>query len=224
MSAYLGGNEADVRRALGPLKDMAERLGAAVLLITHHSKRGASGTNGKYRVRGSIDYVGVCRANFVFLADPDDPGGRRRLMLDNGGNLAPGQPGLAFVVNNEGGAARVDWLPETIDLDADAALARAARIGPSGATGRVARRHACEDWLRGFLAGGPRLARECEQAAMVAGFNRRLLERARMALAIRSVRTGFGQGSCCHLSLPETDGGLPDGSDGGGAPSILPTS
>jgi hypothetical protein len=87
-------------------------------------------------------------------------GGRRGLMLDNGGNLAPGQPGLAFVVNNEGGAARVDWLPETIDLDADAAPARAARIGPSSAIGRVAHRHACEDWLRGFLAGGPRLAKE----------------------------------------------------------------
>jgi hypothetical protein len=141
-------------------------------------------------------------------------------MLLNGGNLAPGQPGLAFVVNNEGGAARVDWLPATIDLDADAALARAARIGQSAAIGRVAHRHACEDWLRGFLAGGPRLARECEQAAMVAGFHRRLLERARVALAIRSVRTGFGQGSCCHLSLPETDGGPSDGIDGGGATSI----
>jgi hypothetical protein len=223
VSAYLVGREADVRRALCPLNDMAGRLGAAGLLITHHSKRGASGTNGKYRVRGSIDYVGVCRANFLFLADPDDPG-RRRLMLDNGGNLAPRQPGLAFVVHDEGGAARVEWLPETIDLDADAALARAVKIGPSGTTGRVGRRHACEEWLRGFLAGGPRLARECEQAALVAGFNRRLLERARVALAIRSVRTGFGQGSCCHLSLPESDGELPEGPDDNGATSILPTS
>jgi hypothetical protein len=203
---------------------MAERLGAAVVLITHHSKRGASGTNGKYRVRGSIDYVGVCRANFLFLADPDDPGGRRRLMLDNGGNLAPGQPGLAFVVSDERGAARVDWLPETIDPDADAALARAVKVGPSGTTGRVGRRPACEDWLRGFLAVGPRSARECEQAAMNAGFNRGLLERARVALAIRSVRTGFGQGSSCRLSLPETDGGPPEGTDRGGAPSILHTS
>jgi hypothetical protein len=109
-------------------------------------------------------------------------------------------------------------------LDADAALAWAARIGASGTTGHVARRHACEDWLRGFLARGPRPARECEQAVMVAGFHSRLLEQARVALAIRSVRTGFGQGSCCHLSLPETDGGPPEGSDGGGSPSILHTS
>jgi hypothetical protein len=213
VSAYLGGRGADVRRALAPLKDLAGRLGAAVVLITHHNKQGASGTNGKYRVLGSIAHVGVCRANFLFLADPDDPTGRRRLMLDNGGNLAPRQPGLAFVVHDEGEAARVEWLPETIDLDADAALTRAVQIGKSGASGRLGRRHACEEWLRGYLAGGPRPAKECEQAAMAAGFNRGLFERARAALAIRSVRSGFGKGSCCYLCLPETEGEPPDRPD-----------
>ena len=62
ISAYVAGRNADVRRALAPLRDMAERLGAAIVLITHHNKQGASGTNGKYRVLGSIAYVGVCRA------------------------------------------------------------------------------------------------------------------------------------------------------------------
>ena len=37
---------------------------------------------------GSIAYVGACRANHLFVADPDDPTGRRVLMLDNGGNVA----------------------------------------------------------------------------------------------------------------------------------------
>jgi hypothetical protein len=58
---------------------MAERLNAAVVLIAHHSKQGGSGTNGKYRVLGRIDHVAVCRVNFLFLQDPDDPTGRRRL-------------------------------------------------------------------------------------------------------------------------------------------------
>ena len=131
---------------------MAARLGAAVVLITHHSKHGASGTNGKYRVLGSIAYVGVCRANFLFLQDPDDPTGRRRLMLDNGGNLAPRQPGLAYVIRDDGAAPFCDWLPETIDLDADAALARAVKAGKIGASSRLARRHECQQWLRGYLA------------------------------------------------------------------------
>ncbi len=204
ITAYLGG-EADIRRTLNPLKEMAARLGATILLVTHLSKQGASGTNGKYRVRGRIDYVGVCRSNTLFLADPDDPTGRRRLMLDNGGNLGATQPGLAYVVQDAGDAARVDWLPETIDLDADGALARTARINRSGTTSRLGRRQACEEWLRGYLADGPKPVKECEQAAMAAGFNRGLLERARGALAIRGIRAGFGKGASYHLCLPGTD-------------------
>jgi hypothetical protein len=44
--------------------------------------------NGKHRVLGSIAYVGACRANHLFVADPDDPTGRRVLMLENGANVA----------------------------------------------------------------------------------------------------------------------------------------
>ncbi len=206
ITSYLGRN-ADVRRALDPLGEMAARLNAAVVLITHHNKRGGSGTNAKYRVLGDIAYVGVCRAGLMFLADPDDPSGRRRLMLDNGFNLADRQPALPYVIRDAGdGVARVEWLPETIDLDADAALARTVNGGKSSGPGRLARRHAIEEWLRGYLADGPKPAIECERAALAAGFNRRLLERARAALAVRSVRSGFGKGSCCHLSLPEADG------------------
>jgi putative DNA primase/helicase len=209
ISAYIGRN-ADVRRALAPLREMAGRLNAAVVLITHHRKQGASGTNGKYRVFDSIAYVGVCRANFLFLADPDDPTGRRRLMLDNGGNLAPTQPALVYVVHGKDDDAFVEWLPETIDLDADAALARAGTAGRIGTAGMGARRRECEQWLRGFLAAGPRTAKECEQAAAAAGFNRHVLERARVALAVRCLRSGFGKGACYHWSLPDVDVGSPD--------------
>jgi len=38
---------------------------------------------------GSIAYVGACRANQLFVRDPQDPTNRRVLMLDNGRNLAP---------------------------------------------------------------------------------------------------------------------------------------
>jgi hypothetical protein len=206
ITAYLSGRGADVRRSLEPVQEMAERLGATVLLITHHNKAGGAGTNGKYRMLGDISSVCVCRANFMFLADPDDPTGRRRLMLDNGANLGPKQPGLPYVVRERGGAAVADWLPETIELDADAALGRTVKGGKSGGAGRFARRQACEEWLRGYLADGPKLAKECERAALAAGFNRGPFERARATLAVRTIRSGFGKGACYHLCLPETDG------------------
>jgi hypothetical protein len=207
ISAYLGGPDVnrgtDLRRVLMPLAEMARRLGAAVVLVTHHNKRGASGTNGKYRVLGSIAYVGACRANFLFLKDPDDPSGRRVLMLDNGGNLAPSQPALAYVIRDEGTGPFCDWLPETIDLDADAALARSVKVGESGAAGRLSRRRECLEWLRGYLADGPKPAAECERAALAAGFSDTLLRRARVDLAVRCARSGFGKGSCSQWSLPE---------------------
>ncbi len=206
ITAYLGGPDTnrgtDLRRVLAPLKDMALRLGAAVVLVTHHNKRGASGTNGKYRVLGDIAYVAACRANFMFLQDPDDPTGRRRLILDNGTNLAPPQPALAYLIRDEGAGPFCDWLPETIELDADAALARAVRASKPGASGRLARRRECEEWLRGYLADGPKTATECERAALVAGFSEPVLRRARIDLAVRCARSGFGQGSCSHWSLP----------------------
>jgi hypothetical protein len=209
ISAYLA-RGADVRRALAPLGDMAIRLGATVVLITHLSKGGASGTNGKYRVLNSIEYTATCRTNFLFLTDPDDPSGRRRLMLENGRNLGPGQAGLPFVIRDDGAGPFCDWLPETVDLDADAALARTVKVGKSGASDRLGRRHACEEWLRGYLAGGPKPTTECEQAALAAGFNRGLVERARAALAIRSIRSGFGKGAGYHLCLPQADDRPPD--------------
>ncbi len=43
ITAYLGGPDGqrggDTRRVLAPLNDMARRLGAAIVLVTHHNKR-----------------------------------------------------------------------------------------------------------------------------------------------------------------------------------------
>jgi hypothetical protein len=54
---------------------------------------------------------------------------------------------------------------------------------------------------------------DCEQAAVAAGFNRRLLERARAALAVRCLRSGFGKGACYHPSLPDAPGESSDRAD-----------
>jgi hypothetical protein len=153
----------------------------------------------------------------MFLPDPDDPSGRRRLMLSNGLNLSDRQPGLVHVIRDDGEGPYCDWLPETIDLDADAALARAAQVNKARTSSRGAHRRDCEEWLRGCLTGGPKPAAECAQAALGARFNRSVLERAWAALAIRSVRLGFGKGACYYLSLPEASGpplgGPADGAD-----------
>jgi hypothetical protein len=52
-----------LRGVLSPLKTLAERLGAAMVLVSHLTK--SASANGKHRVLGSIAYVGACRANFL---------------------------------------------------------------------------------------------------------------------------------------------------------------
>lgn len=82
------------------------------------------------------------------------------------------------------------------------------------------RPRAVEEWLRGYLVDGPKLAKECERAALAAGFNRGLFERARKALAVRSLRSGFGKGSCWSLCLPEGESEPLGGRDSGAGAHI----
>src|SRR5437870_4429226 len=77
ISSYMGKADshknAEVRGALEPLSEMAERLKVAILSITHFSKVGA-GNNSKalHRFIGSIAFVGAPRAAFAVIEDADN--------------------------------------------------------------------------------------------------------------------------------------------------------
>lgn len=53
----------DVRNALYPLADLADRYKCTFLIIAHKNK--TLKTDGLYRVLGSIDFVGICRSMLV---------------------------------------------------------------------------------------------------------------------------------------------------------------
>ena len=78
ISSYLGRvdshKNADVRGVLEPIGEMAERLGVAVLSITHFSKAGiGSATKALHRFIGSIAFVGAPRMAFAVLGGPGRP-------------------------------------------------------------------------------------------------------------------------------------------------------
>src|SRR5262245_60518861 len=85
----------EVRVALEPASEMAERMRVAVLSITHFSKAG-SGTTSKalHRFIGSIAFVGAPRAAFAVIEDADNEG--RMLLLHAMNNMAPKPQGLAY--------------------------------------------------------------------------------------------------------------------------------
>jgi putative DNA primase/helicase len=204
VTAYLCGiddhRNTELRGALWPLKMMAERLNAAVILVTHMSKGGA--TQAKHRVIGSIAYVGACRANFLFIKDRDDESRRRVLMCDNGTNLAPEIPTLSYAVEDRGDGPVVAWGEEPVLITADEALQAQSRDED-----HQAERRECNQWLRETLANGPMMVKEVWRRGKEEGFSRDALKRAKTRIGATTVRDGF-QGKCgWRLGNASIDGG-----------------
>ena len=200
VSAYLKGvddnRNAVLRGVLAPLKTQAEALDAAVVLVSHLSK-GAS-ANGKHRVLGSIAYVGACRANFLFVADPLDPTGRRVLLLDNGGNVAPPAPTLAYVIDDRGSGPVVAWADESARMTVEEALRARHEFGEDNAT----EAHECDQWLGDRLRNKPAPAIEVFKAAIDAGYSRDQVKRAKHRLGAVAHKQGFQHGAQWIWQLP----------------------
>ena len=200
ITAYLVGiddhRNADLRGVLSPLKRLAERLGIAVVLVSHTNKAG--GPNGKYRVQGSIAYVGACRANFLFIKDREDPSGGRVLMLDNGCNLAPTVPTLVYRIMDGDEGPRVEWEAEPIPITTEEALAAESDVREDQSEARELDR-----WLRETLADGPVDSKDVFSSCKAAGFSPDQAKRAKKRLRVRSGRDGFGAGSKWMWALPE---------------------
>ncbi|HLX89555.1 MAG TPA: AAA family ATPase, partial [Acidimicrobiales bacterium] len=97
LSAFLSGNidsykDADIRRALHPLKILAEETGAAVVVVRHLNKtRGGSAI---YRGGGSIGITGAARSVLLVAKDLSEP--ERHVIASVKSNLGPPPEALAF--------------------------------------------------------------------------------------------------------------------------------
>src|SRR5262249_46977276 len=114
--AYLDGavnsfRDQDVRRAMHPLKALAEETAAAVVLVRHLTK--ALGGSPLYRGGGSIGIIGAARMGWLIATDPDDDA--RRVLAVSKSNLASMPSALAYrlVDDDQHQCARVQWLGTT---------------------------------------------------------------------------------------------------------------
>jgi hypothetical protein len=179
-------SDASVRRALVPLALLAERHGAAVLMVRHLNK--SPGRSPLYRGGGSIGLLAVCRSGWLIARNPEQPALCVLAQLKN--NLAPPQPSLAYQVQSgEAGALSLAWLGPT-DWTAAQLLAGVPRNPPR----RLTPRERGREFLEGFLRDGPRTARDIWAAALPLGLTERTLERVKQELAIRSVRAYANDG------------------------------
>lgn len=177
--AFLAGSvnanrDQDVRRALHPVRDMAERTGAAILVVRHLRK--AATETAVQRGGGSIGIIGAARVGLMVARDPADAD--RRILAVTKSNVGAIPPAIAYRLTPDDklGVAAVVWEGAT-DHRADDLLGGAAeRPAP--------KRELAERLLRELLAGGPRLRSEIEEAADDAEIGWRTVEAAKATLGV----------------------------------------
>lgn len=185
LAAFLAGDvnshrDQDVRRALAPLARLAERTGAAVVVVRHLNK--ASGGNALYRGGGSIGIVGAARMAFVVGKDTEDE--ERRVLAPIKSNLAAPTPSLVFGLEPaENGAPRVAWRGQST-LDASALLS-----APTDPEERSVLQDA-RDLLRDALSDGPVPAADVKREARSKDISERTLKTAKRELGVFTSREG----------------------------------
>jgi hypothetical protein len=173
------GSDQNVRQALAPLADMAERTRSVILLVRHLNK--LQGFHALYRGGGSIGIVGACRSGWLLVRDPYDPD--RRVLAQVKNNLGEPQPSLTFAIApGPSGKARLHWLGNCA-WSADQLLAEARQSGVMTALERA------KDFLSTILVEGPLTSRDIWKVACRRRVSARTLRLAREELEIRTLRT-----------------------------------
>jgi hypothetical protein len=184
LSQYINSHrDADCRRALWPLAELAKETGAAVVVIRHLNKVG--GNNPLYRGGGSIGIIGAARSGLLVARDPDNPD--RRVLASTKCNLAKLPTSLSFALEPQDGALRIGWIgPSTHTAESLLAV-------PKEDEDRDAVADAVEV-LREILASGPVPAKAAIAEARKAGVVEKTLRRAKAMLGVKSRKQTFSGG------------------------------
>jgi putative DNA primase/helicase len=184
-------NNSEVRGLLGPLADLAQETGVAIVAVSHLNK---SQGPAMYRTMGSLAFVAAARAAWVVCRDKHDPA--RRLLLSVKNNLAPDVRGLSYGVVDQDGAACLAWSPEAVTIGVEEAMAQDEPDDQAG------ERADAVEWLRDVLGDGPVAAEELRRAAQREGHSWATIRRAKKQAGAESYREGFGPGATYQWHLP----------------------
>lgn len=182
---------AEVRRGLQPLVDLAQACRCALVGVTHFSK-GTGGREPIERITGSLAFGALARIVLVTAKRdaPEEEAGIRFLARAKS-NIGPDGGGFVYDVTqmelqDRPGviASSVHW-GKALDGTARELLAVAERQDDEG-IGDAA------SFLRELLMDGPVVVREIKRQAEEAGFAWRTVQRAMKKAGVESKRGGFG--------------------------------
>jgi hypothetical protein len=180
----LGGDankDQDARKALAPLRDVAERTGCAIIAVRHLNK--SVGLKAIQRGGGNMGLIGVARAGAFFATDPEDDS--RRIMAQHKSNLAEKAPSLVYriVTSEVHNTARIEWLGTT-EYDANGLAA------DGNTPHEKSQLDEAKKFLREKLADGPMSATQVFKEADASGVAISTLKRAKAPLKVKSEKTG----------------------------------
>ena len=149
-------------------------------------------------LNGSIDIAGAARSILAVTRTANKQNPAERYLVQVKSNLAPMGSAILFEVADKG----VNFLDE-LELSAeDAFSASAPRMGRPNA-----REEAATDFIRSLLAGGRRLASDCEAKLEAAGFKKSTYKKSKKKAGVRSVKDGF----LWYWTLPEVEKPIENG-------------
>jgi hypothetical protein len=193
----LGGDankDQDARKALAPLRDMAEQTGVALVCVRHLNKNVS--LSAIQRGGGNMGLIGVARAGAFFAHHPEQDG--LRVMAPHKSNLAEKQPSLLYRVvgwDIDENIGRVEWKGIT-EHDANSLASEA--LSPHE---KSAKEEAME-FLRDLLTPGDLPSKRVKAEAREADITEATLRRAKDALRINAYKDGDGP---WMWSLPTKD-------------------
>jgi len=193
--------DAEVRLALEPLRDIAERTGAAFLGLIHVNK--SQSTDPLTLLMGSRAFAAVARAVLFMIEDPDDPD--RRLLGQAKSNLGRlDLPTLKLRIKSVKVADTDEgevWTGKVVlDGESELTIRDAVSAAGDGAEVRTAVAEAA-DWLMDFLKGGPQAYGEVKRSARKVGHSESTLQRASKRL--HAIKESAGYPRQTFWSLPD---------------------
>jgi putative DNA primase/helicase len=205
-----GHKNAEVRRGLMPLEDLARIMRCAVLGITHFTK-GTSGREPVERLNGSLAFGASPRIVMVAVKHQkeDDDGNRKHFLLRAKSNIGADDGGFEYDLIQEElpghtgiTTSRVQW-GKAIEGTARELLATAEAIPENGnnENGSVVL------WLQQLLRdeNGEIDRSDVMRAAKAMGYSERTVHRAREKLGLIVEQTGFGKNKkSVWMSSPNT--------------------
>lgn len=197
---------AETRRALQPIVELAANVGCAVLGITHLAK-GTAGRDPLERVTGSVAFGALARVVLLaFKRENVPPGEVARLLARAKSNLGPDDGAVGYELEHAEAttgiwASRIVWTG-TVEGTASDLMAQAEAV-PDEEDDEIA--HA-KRFLVDLLSDGPLPSKQVEEDAKGAGFSWATIRRAAKAIGVKPRKEGGafgGRGAAWKWHLPQ---------------------